>query len=171
MSPFLFFLLKTCAVQLPTTKSWSQFPPAASLICSAVILGRPASCKSGKTSGNYVLASMIQSTLWRQNKQEQTHSTAREMASALREGGSSMMGTCLMDRSLDTQVLEDAWNFSRLVTKPVCKACMVFIHPLPYLSGWQDALGWMVSLKYRCAIPNTLCKCISSGGNCFMVIV
>lgn len=149
MSSFLFFLLKDlcCAGvhhQELATVPTPQLLSAASLTCSAVILRRPASCKSGKTSGNYVSAAMIQSTLWKQNKQEQTGGMTREVTSILREGGSAVMSACLACRSLGTQVLEDTGNFSRPVTKPMLKACMVFIHPPAspvWVAGWPWAGG------------------------------
>lgn len=145
-------------------QEWATVPTpqllsAASLTSSAVTLGRPASRKSGKTSGNYMRAAMIQSTLWEQNKQEQIDSMAREVTSIPREGGSAVRNACLAGRSLGSQVLEDTWNFSRPVTKPVLKACMLFTQPLLYPSGWQDALLQVVVLGYRCTVVSALCKC------------
>jgi len=81
--------------------------PPAPLTCAAVVLRPPASCKSGKTSGNYVSSAMIQSTLLKQNKQEQTDTMAREVTSILKKGSSPVMSACLVHGSLGTRVLED----------------------------------------------------------------
>lgn len=83
-------------------------------------------------------------------------SMAREMASVQREGtecelclsGVQVSGYSGVGRSL---------KLFKTVTKPMFKDLLVFIHSLPYLSGWQDIPLHTALLGDGCA----LCKCHS----------
>lgn len=104
---------------------------AASLPCSGVATSRPALCMSGKP----VLTSEIQRTPWKQNRQEQSDGTLREVASALRDSGSAM-SACLVRAGLwvpkfwemleifRSWWLNQCFRCRRCLPPPSCQTCL-----------------------------------------------